>query len=56
MPKLWEACITLVILIAVLAVGIMYYEVDPHVPMFVGVCAAASCFLSDYWVVALPGE
>ena len=41
MPKLWEALITLAVLILALAVGIMYYEVDPHVPMFVGVCAAA---------------
>ena len=51
MPKLWEACITLVILIAVLAVGIMYYEVDPHVPMFVGVCAAAlmAMYLGYKW-------
>ena len=41
MPKLWEALLTLGVLILSLAVGIMYYEVDPHVPMFVGVCAAA---------------
>ena len=41
MPKLWEALLTLGILVLSLAVGIMYYEVDPHVPMFVGVCAAA---------------
>ena len=41
MPKLWEACITLAVLILVLAAGIIIFEVDPHVPMFVGVCAAA---------------
>ena len=41
MPKLWEALLTLAILILALAVGIIHYEVDPHVPMFVGVCAAA---------------
>ena len=41
MPKLWEALLTLVILIAVLAIGIVVYGVDPHVPMFVGVIAAA---------------
>lgn len=41
MPKLWEAILTLVILVAMLAVGIIIYGVDPHVPMFVGVCAAA---------------
>lgn len=41
MPKVWEALVTLVVLIAVMAVGIMHYGVDPHVPMFVGVIAAA---------------
>ncbi len=41
MPKLWEALLTLAILILALAVGIIHYKVDPHVPMFVGVCAAA---------------
>lgn len=51
MPKLYEALITLVILIAVLAVGIIIYEVDPHVPMFVGVCAAAlmALYLGYKW-------
>ena len=42
MPKLWEALLTLAILIAALAVGIIIFGVDPHVPMFVGVMAAAS--------------
>lgn len=41
MPKLWEALLTLAVLIAVLAIGIVVYGVDPHVPMFVGVIAAA---------------
>ncbi len=41
MPKLWEALVTLGILVLALAVGIIHYGVDPHVPMFVGVCAAA---------------
>ena len=41
MPKLWEAPLTLAILIAALAVGIIIFGVDPHVPMFVGVMAAA---------------
>ena len=41
MPKLWEALLTLAILIAALAIGIIVYGVDPHVPMFVGVIAAA---------------
>ena len=41
MPKLLEALLTLAILIAALAVGIIIFGVDPHVPMFVGVIAAA---------------
>ena len=41
MPKLWEALLTLAILIAALAVGIIIFGVDPHVPMFVGVMAGA---------------
>ena len=41
MPKLWEALLTLAFLVAALAVGIMIFGVDPHVPMFVGVMAAA---------------
>ena len=32
MPKLWEALLTLAILIAALAVGIIIFGVDPHVP------------------------
>ncbi|MGI6767147.1 MAG: Na+/H+ antiporter NhaC [Lentihominibacter sp.] len=39
--KLHEAIITFLILIVVMATGIMVFEVDPHVPMFVGVIAAA---------------
>lgn len=51
MPKLIEACITLALLIVFLAVGIMYYGVDPHVPMFMGVCAAAimALYLGYSW-------
>lgn len=51
MPKLWEALVTLAILIVVLAVGIIVFEVDPHVPMFVGVCAAAlmALYLGYKW-------
>lgn len=41
MPKLWEALVTLAILVLALAVGIVIYGVDPHVPLFVGVIAAA---------------
>ncbi len=41
MPKVWEALITLAFLVAMLAIGIMVYGVDPHVPMFMGVIGAA---------------
>ncbi|MCQ2590666.1 MAG: Na+/H+ antiporter NhaC [Treponema sp.] len=41
MPKVWEALIVLCVLILVLAVGIIVYGVDPHVPMLIGVAAAA---------------
>ena len=41
MPKLWEALLTLGFLITVLAVGIIAYGADPHVPMFVGTIGAA---------------
>lgn len=39
-PKLWEALLTFSILIVVMGVSIGYYELDPHVPMLVGVMAA----------------
>lgn len=41
MPKLWEALLTMLFLVIMLAVGIIVYGVDPHVPMFVGVIGAA---------------
>ena len=41
MPKLWESLVTLTFLVAMLAIGIIVYGVDPHVPMFVGVIGAA---------------
>ena len=41
LPKLWEALLTLGLLIAVMAVAILVYGVDPHVPMFVGTVIAA---------------
>ena len=41
MPKLWEALLVLGLLVAVLAVGILVYGVDPHVPLFVGTIFAA---------------
>ena len=51
MPRLIEALATMAVLIVVLAVGIMVYGVDPHVPMFVGVCAAAgmAMYLGYRW-------
>jgi len=39
--KLYQAIITFSILIAVMAVGIIVFKTDPHVPMFIGVVAAA---------------
>ncbi len=39
--KLSEALITFAILIVVMATGIVKYDVDPHIPMFIGVIAAA---------------
>ncbi len=41
MPSIWHSLITLGLLIAVMAVGIMVYQLDPHMPMFVGVVVAA---------------
>ena len=51
MPKVWEALITLVELVAILAVGIVIYGADVHVPMFVGVCVAAimALYLGHKW-------
>lgn len=37
---LWEALISFGILIIVMAIAIIVYEVDPHVPMFIGVIVA----------------
>ncbi len=41
MPKVHHSLITFAILITVMAVGILIYEVDVHIPMFIGVVAAA---------------
>lgn len=41
MPKLWEALVSLLFLVVVLAVGISVYGADPQVPMFLGVIGAA---------------
>ncbi len=39
--RLIEALITFAVLIGVMAVGIIHYHVDPHIPMFIGVIIAA---------------
>ena len=39
--KLYHALTTFLILIVVMSVGIKVFEVDPHIPMFIGVIAAA---------------
>ena len=51
MPKLWEALLVFGIAIAVMAVGIMVFHVDPHIPMFIGVIVAAlmSLYLGYKW-------
>ena len=41
LPKLWEALLTLGFLVALMAAAILVYEVDPHIPMFIGALAAA---------------
>lgn len=50
-PKLWEALITLVLMVVVIGVGIIKFEVDPHVPMFIGTIVAAimSLYLGYTW-------
>lgn len=47
MPKLWEALVTMLILVGALALGIVKYETDPHVPMFIGVMGAALMALTS---------
>ena len=51
MPKVWEAVLVLCFLIVILAIGIIIYGVDPHVPMLLGVAAAAimAKFLGYHW-------
>ena len=45
-PKIWHALISFLALVLVMSIGIAYYEVDPHVPMFIGVIVAAVVSLS----------
>ncbi len=51
MPRLWEALLTMLFLVAMLAIGIIVYGVDPHVPMFIGVIGAAlmALYLGYKW-------
>ncbi|MBQ1524762.1 MAG: Na+/H+ antiporter NhaC [Firmicutes bacterium] len=44
-PKMGEALLPLFILVASLSLGIIVYKVDPQVPMFLGVTAAAAVAL-----------
>ena len=41
MPHLWEALLSFAVLIALMATGIIIFGVDPHFPMFLGVCFSA---------------
>lgn len=49
--KLHHALITFAILVAVMSIGIKVFEVDPHIPMFLGVIAAAvmAMYLGYKW-------
>lgn len=41
MPHFWEAIVSFAGLIVVMSIGIIVFEVDPHIPMFIGVIIAA---------------
>lgn len=41
MPKVWESLLVLLFLIGMLSLGIIKYSVDPHIPLILGVLAAA---------------
>ena len=40
-PYFWEAIVSFLSLIIVMSIGIVVFEVDPHIPMFIGVIIAA---------------
>lgn len=40
-PKVWEALISFIGLVVVMAFGIAYFHASPHIPMFIGVIIAA---------------
>lgn len=51
-PKLYHALISFIGLIVVMSVGIIVFEVDPHIPMFIGVIISAimAMVLGYKWV------
>ncbi|MDR3333482.1 MAG: Na+/H+ antiporter NhaC [Treponema sp.] len=51
-PKIWEALLSLVVLIVVMAVGIIVFHVDPHIPMIIGTAFAAlmALWLGYDWI------
>ena len=51
MPKVWQSLIVLLILIASIAIGILIFDADAHVPMLIGVAAAAimALFIGYRW-------
>lgn len=40
-PKVWQAVISFLVVIGVMAIGITVYGVDPHIPMIIGTAFAA---------------
>jgi NhaC family Na+:H+ antiporter len=40
-PKVWEALLSFIVLIVIMAVGIAIFGVDPHIPMILGTAFAA---------------
>lgn len=51
MPKVWEALAVLAFLVLALSVGIIKYSADPHIPLILGVMAAAvmALYLGYTW-------
>lgn len=40
-PKVWQALLSFIVVIGVMAIGIAVYGVDPHIPMIIGTAFAA---------------
>lgn len=40
-PKVWEALISLLGIMVIMAIGIVKFKTDPHIPMFIGVILAS---------------